>query len=312
MALVKLTDTYPNYREQSPQLGNIKDFSVYTQSDEKVGSVHDILIDTNTERFRYFVLDVGPWILGKKVLLPVGQARLDQAQQRLYVTGLTKEQVEKLPEFDDLKKVDTNYEEQVRGVYRTNARPSEMPLETPTVGTATTMMATSPVAQRPLEDNTIDQTMAAGSPVAAPGYSYDRDPDLYNLNDRDHQDLKLYEERLVAGKHREKVGEVVVGKRVETEQVQASVPIERERVVIERVAPTDATVVDQADFDNVGEVARVEVYEEVPEIHKETFVREEVRVRKVVEQENVTADETIRREELDMNTQGNPHIDGAV
>ena len=48
------------------------------------------------------------------------------------------------------------------------------------------------------------------------------------------------------------------------------------------------------------------MYEEKPEFHKETFVREEVRVTKVVDQDTVEAQETIRREELDINTEGNP------
>jgi len=44
-----------------------------------------------------------------------------------------------------------------------------------------------------------------------------------------------------------------------------------------------------------GEVAHVEIYEEKLKF-KEAFVREEVRVKKVVEQD--TAQETLRREEL--------------
>jgi len=51
----------------------------------------------------------------------------------------------------------------------------------------------------------------------------------------------------------------------------------------------------------------VEVYEEVPEFHKETFVREEVRVSKVVDQETATAEEQLRREELDVkDAEGRP------
>jgi uncharacterized protein (TIGR02271 family) len=57
-----------------------------------------------------------------------------------------------------------------------------------------------------------------------------------------------------------------------------------------------------------GEVARVEVYEETADIHKEAFVREEVRVQKVVDQDTVVADEQVRREELDIDTEGNPVI----
>ena len=49
------------------------------------------------------------------------------------------------------------------------------------------------------------------------------------------------------------------------------------------------------------EVARVEVYEESADIQKQAFVREEVSVRKEVERDTVSAKETIRREELDIN-----------
>lgn len=122
--------------------------------------------------------------------------------------------------------------------------------------------------------------------------------------------LKLYEERLVADKQREKTGEVAIGKRVETETARVSVPVEKERVVVERTAPTGERAVapGEATFAE-GEVARVEVYEETPDIHKEAFVREEVRVRKEVDREVVNAEEQIRREELDVDTDGRPIVD---
>lgn len=355
MALVKLTDYYPNYKEQSPQLSDIKNFGVYGQDDNKIGSVHDILIDSGSGRFRYFVLDVGPWILGKKVLLPVGQARLDQSEKRLYV-NMMKEQVEKLPSFDDLKKIDQNYEEQVRGVYRPGS--AEMPLEQSAgmgvgMATGTVAMSSTATTEMPLETpitpaettvspaiNTTGMNMGTVhsdvdtvqdvdivrdtttvhtdvNPVHTDltndySYNYDRDPDMYNLNGRDHQELRLYEERLIADKHRHKVGEVVIGKRITTEQAHTTVPIERERIVVERITSDGETIVDNIDFDNMSEVARMEVYEEVPEVRKETFVREEIRIKKIVEREVANVDETLRREELDMNTEGNPIVDNNI
>lgn len=55
-----------------------------------------------------------------------------------------------------------------------------------------------------------------------------------------------------------------------------------------------------------GEVARMELYEETPDIHKEAVVREEVRVKKVVDRDTVEAQEKVRREELDIDTDGRP------
>lgn len=134
---------------------------------------------------------------------------------------------------------------------------------------------------------------------------------MYNTGAHDDQTFKLYEERLVANTQRRKSGEVAIGKHVETETARVSIPVEKERVVVERVTPTDAgRVVTQLDATafREGEVAHMEIYEEVPNVQKEAFVREEVRVSKVVDHETVEATETIRREELDVDTEGRPTI----
>ncbi|MEG4865152.1 MULTISPECIES: DUF2382 domain-containing protein [unclassified Microcoleus] len=278
MTLQRLEEFYPNYQEEIFAGDDIKGFDVYAgDSDEKVGTVYDALVD-ETGRFRYLVIDTGIWIFGKKVLLPIGSARFDYGARRVYATGLrSKDQAERLPAYNELEPLDYDREEQVRGVYRNQ-------------GTAATATPAS-----------YDRS----------NYSYDLDRPLYDTNEQQHQNLKLYEERLIANKTRAKTGEVAVGKRVETETARASVPIEKERVVIERVTPVEAgrvVSVGEADFQS-GEVARMEVYEETADIHKEAYVREEVNIRKEVVRSTVEGEETLRREELDINTDGTPVVD---
>lgn len=280
MTLVKIEDFEPNYRDHFDGK-DIKGMSVYLdKGNEKIGTVSDALVDEEGN-FRYFVVDLGSWIFGKKVLMPVGRSRIDYKAERLYAVGMTKQQAEALPKMpDDLKQMDYDHEEQVRGVYRTSS-----------AGTATTGAAA--VAQ-------------SSATVNRDTYNYKQEPSLYEMNDRDHQDVKLYQERLIASKKRVKTGEVSVGKHVETETKQVSVPIERERVVVERVTPADAgkaVALSSVDFGS-GEVARMEIYEETADIQKEAFVREEVRVNKVVDRETVEAQETIRREEIDVDSEG--------
>lgn len=143
--------------------------------------------------------------------------------------------------------------------------------------------------------------------AATPTALQDRSVDVSN-----EESVRLYEERLIADKDRVKTGEVTIGKHVETETARVSVPIEREKVVIERVTPTDSGVAVSPESVQFGaETTRVEVYEETPEIRKEAFVREEVTIRKEVEREIVEASETLRREELSLDTQGNPVVDNA-
>ncbi len=278
MPLYRIKDFDPDYRNHFDNQ-DVVGFSLYS-GDEKVGTVDDLLVD-DEGRFRYLLINTGAWIFGKKVLLPIGQARIDHNAKRVFVDGLSRSQVEALPEFTNEDAIDYDYEEQVRGSYR-------------------------PLAGNQGKDRTV-----ASNPYDRNSYRYEQDPALYNLNDRDHQNLRLYEERLIANKKQQKTGEVIVGKRVETERAQVEVPIEKERVVIERNAPADAgraVTPGEAAF-NQGEVARVEVYEETPDIHKEAFVREEVNVRKEVDRDTVKAEDEIRREELDIDSEGRPVVD---
>lgn len=276
MALHKISDFDTDYRN-TIQGNDIKGMSVYTQgTDDKIGTVSDVLVDDQGQ-FRYLIVDVGFWIFGKKVLLPLGRSKIDSAQDRVY-TALTKQQAENLPEYKEGTVVDYDYEEKVRGVYR------------PTVGSAPSNAASTPTYDRDT-------------------YNYTQDSDLYDTNTHEDQTFKLYEERLVANKQRHKTGEVAIGKHVETETARVAVPVEKERVVVERVTPSNAgEVVSDATAFRSGEVAHVEVYEEVPDIRKETVVKEEVRVKKVVDQETVETQETVRREELDVDSEGRPIV----
>ena len=126
----------------------------------------------------------------------------------------------------------------------------------------------------------------------------------------DEETIKLYEERMIVDKDRVKTGEVAIGKHTESETTRVSMPIEKEQIVIERVPTSDETVAtDDVDAFQNNETVRMEVYEDTPDIHKEAFLREEVSIRKEVTQETINAEENLRREELDIDTQGNPTID---
>ena len=300
MALHKIKDFDPDYSQHFDDR-DVKDMDLYV-ADEKVGSVDDILVDDNGQ-FRYLVINTGVWILGKKVLLPIGRAQIDYDRQRVYCQNLTKAQVEALPELTEETTVDYEHEEQVRGVYRASM-PAKQPPTMDTMGGTATMPVTTGASMLSVEDGYVEQE---GYVYDRDTYSHDKEPDLYAMNEDNHPSFKLYEERLVAGKQRQKTGDAVISKRIETETAQASVPIEKERVVIERVPVSGATAVapGEATF-QAGEVSRMDVYEEVPEFHKEAFVREEVRVNKVVDKETATAKEQIRREELDVNIDGHP------
>ena len=285
MALHKIKEFYPDDIEDER---NVKGLDLYAQ-EEKIGSVDDVLVDDEGQ-FRYLILKTGGWLSGKKVMFPIGRARIDNESSRVYADHLTKEQVQALPEFTDDLRVDYDHEERVRDVYRSPAANG--------VGYAGAVSAPATTNAEPLLDLEVGY---AGYDRNT--YTYEQEPDLYNLNEQNHPNLKLYEERLIATKTRQKTGEAVVSKRVETETETASIAVDKERIVVEHIPTISGTAVapGEASFE-AGEVARIDVYAEVPEFHKEAFVREEVRVSKVVDRETATAEETLRREELDVDT----------
>jgi hypothetical protein len=65
----------------------------------------------------YVVVDTGPWILGKKVLIPAGVVeRVDDVAETVYVDR-TKDEIKNAPEFDESRYRDDDYREELGGYY---------------------------------------------------------------------------------------------------------------------------------------------------------------------------------------------------
>jgi uncharacterized protein (TIGR02271 family) len=132
-----------------------------------------------------------------------------------------------------------------------------------------------------------------------------------DLREMESQTIPVYEERLQASKQRQMTGAITVGKRVETETAHVAVPVEKERIVIERHPSTtvgQVVSITSNDF-QTQEIARIELFEETVEIQRQPVVREEIRIRKEVSRETLSAEESLRREELEIQTEGDPSID---
>ena len=63
------------------------------------------------------IVDTGPWIFGKKVMLPAGViTRIDTANERVYVNR-TKDQIKSAPEFDASLVRDEEYRRELGSYY---------------------------------------------------------------------------------------------------------------------------------------------------------------------------------------------------
>ena len=81
--------------------------------DGSIGSIDEATYGTTRS---YIVVDTGPWIFGKKVMLPAGVVeRVDHDTETVFVSR-TKDEIKNAPEFDpDLHRDDEKYRERVGG-----------------------------------------------------------------------------------------------------------------------------------------------------------------------------------------------------
>jgi hypothetical protein len=72
---------------------------VRNNADEKLGTVDGLIVDSDSGRTYYIVVDAPGWFSSKQWLLPIGQAHLDEDRDAL-VANMSKDQVSRFPGFD--------------------------------------------------------------------------------------------------------------------------------------------------------------------------------------------------------------------
>ena len=137
-------------------------------------------------------------------------------------------------------------------------------------------------------DGSTDNTYVAG-----------RTDDTYARTDTDVTDgdhLERREERLTVDKETQQAGSVHVGKHVEEDVQSVDVPVTREEVTIDRHSVDRPAGGDAFTEDSID----VPVYEETVDVDKESRVVEELEVGKTARTDTAHVEETVRREEFDI------------
>jgi hypothetical protein len=100
-----------SYRDTTISQQNLSGLSVEAL-DGSIGKVDDATNDLNGS---FIVVDTGPWIFGKKVLLPAGVvSRVDLDTETVFVNR-TKDQIKNAPEYDaDKHRMDADYRDRYR------------------------------------------------------------------------------------------------------------------------------------------------------------------------------------------------------
>ena len=82
--------------------------------DGSIGKLDEATYDVGRS---YIVVDTGPWIFGKKVMLPAGVVRgIDETEEKVFVNR-TKEQIKNAPEYDDSLVADDAYRQGLGSYY---------------------------------------------------------------------------------------------------------------------------------------------------------------------------------------------------
>jgi hypothetical protein len=109
------TDDIWTYQDQALTDLNLVGYSVEA-TDGSIGKIDEA---TNEVGRSYIVVDTGPWIFGKHVVLPAGVVtRVDTESETVYVS-LAKDEIKDAPEYDSDRGVDDTYRTEIGGYYAT-------------------------------------------------------------------------------------------------------------------------------------------------------------------------------------------------
>jgi|GEM_PF-200233 len=276
--------------------------TAYGADGSRIGTIRAAMVEPDSGRLRYLLVDVGSWFSSKEVLVPVGLARIED--DGVFFDSLTKDQVRSMHEYrsgeditDDTLISDDRVlrgtaDTGITGMDTTGVGATGM-TDTGTTGTTTGMAAMG-------TDGTTGRT--------GDRYTYRDDDRFFQTPER----LRLLEERLIVDKERVQAGSVEISKHVETRSEQVNVELTREEVVIERHPVTDPRPVEgTATLGADRETIRVDLEAERADVRKQAYVTEEVEIGKRQQTETQAFTETVGREVLDVNRTGDANITGS-
>jgi uncharacterized protein (TIGR02271 family) len=279
------------YEERSDRFTAIEDrfagYTVYDQSNDKIGKVDDLFLDENDQP-EYIGVKMG--FLGtRSTIIPMDIASVDESQQAVIVSA-EKNLVKDGPSFDDDREITPEFEREVRGYYGLEGRQTESGSYGTYYGDETDTASGERHPGIAMGDTESGEFREHG--VGEEGVTEGES----DLDDRDELRVQRTEEELRAGTREREAGALNVRKRVRTDREQISVPTRHEEVSVERVPVEGEATEAQIGDDEIS----VPVVEEEVVVEKRPVVKEELRIRKDVVEEEQVVEEDVRREEVDI------------
>lgn len=254
---------------------NINDWKIVDNSGKRVGKVKDLLFDKEAKRVRYIITDLNDGEILKedrKVLIPIGKAKLNKKDERVIMPNITRDNLSALPAYTNTDALTQEDEHAIR--------------------------------------NSISGTGATGSYNRETFYNHD-DFDEDRFYDEDNDDNRMntkkkvdvIEEDLEVGKREVNTGGARVTSRIVERPVEERVNLREEQVEVNRNR-VDRPV-DNKDLDNFEEDT-IEMTEttEKPVVNKEARVVEEISLNKDVTNREQVIKDKVRKTEIDIDKTG--------
>ncbi|MEL6263556.1 MAG: DUF2382 domain-containing protein [Cyanobacteria bacterium J06626_6] len=290
MALYRIDDfsqdklRQPNYLSLYFNDRPFQQVDVYSAEGRRIGRAEDLLVD-ESGRMRYLVVDAGTH---KRLLLPSERWERVSDQGRMYIKSLNREEFSSLPEYEVADKAEGGAVVKLHQIAA--------------VGESAPVEVTMPVDY---------QAVVMGSqPVRSQAASEQDEQDIDKTTDPKASPIQLFEERLVTQTQRVKTGEVKISKHTVTEATEALIPVTKEKIIIEIESVYGGqTQVDMGDAQVAEDGSvRVGIYEEQATVCRQVVPYQNVAIRKETVTDTVVSQEPLRRETLNVETEGTPVV----
>jgi uncharacterized protein (TIGR02271 family) len=271
-----------------------KGYEVYDPNGEKIGKVDDLFVDENDQP-EYIGVKMG--FLGtRSTLIPWEVARVEENDHRIEVS-VDKAQAKDGPAFDDDEDITPEYEEQVYshyGLQRAQANGERG--------------GYGEYYGDEEREGEVGPGMKMGDTESGEFRGHGREQEGVNqpgddLEDEDELRVQRSEEELRAGTREREAGKMNVRKRVRTDREQVRVPTRHEEVSVERVPVNEEGTGAEIGDDEIS----VPVVEEEVVTEKRPVVKEELRIRKDVVDDEEVVEEDVRKEEVDVDDHTERH-----
>ena len=213
-------------------MSDVRGWEVRNTGGEKLGKVKDLVLGGDNQP-QFLEVETGGLFTAKRVLLPLRVAQVDEREDVIWVSGISKDEFKSWPEYSgDAESITDDYAATVRGAQ-----------------SGTSGEAYAPIAQR----------------------FYERRQRAVASDEREAR-VTRSEEELAIGKRAVEAGEVGVRKTIETERVRESVPVTREEVTVER-HPLEPGAVARGDVELGEDTIRVPVTQEEVTVEKRVVLK---------------------------------------